>query len=416
MSEVPSDLNQRIAELEQQLADLERARVLQEEQYQSMLENSPAMLFRLVLSVDGDIDVEFASRACETIYGFTPDELIEQSIILLEAVVPADQQSFQESLRQAATNLGQIDWEGQIINRYGQERWIHIVARSEQRSATIVVLNGIITDVSERRAAEEQHMRLLSALEATSDLVCITNNQGQFEYLNQAGRTTLGIADDVDISTIHFSHIYPAAEVEEFQNEIIPIVLREGIWSGERNLALKNGRQIPISQVLMVHLNQDGTPRFFSTLLRDLTPQKKAEAERNEFQERIIQMQHAMIAELSTPLIPLTQGVLVLPLIGTLDSQRTMMLIETVLEGVSQQQAHTVIIDITGVSVIDTQVASIFLQLAQSIQLLGAQTVLTGIRPEVAQTIVGLGINFDSLVTRSDLQAGIGYALKTRRS
>jgi anti-anti-sigma regulatory factor len=87
---------------------------------------------------------------------------------------------------------------------------------------------------------------------------------------------------------------------------------------------------------------------------------------------------------------------------------------DSLLEGVAQHHARTVILDITGVPVVDTQVALALMQAAQAVQLLGAQVILTGIRPDVAQSLVGLDIRFDQIITLGSLQAGIAYATRQR--
>jgi anti-anti-sigma regulatory factor len=121
---------------------------------------------------------------------------------------------------------------------------------------------------------------------------------------------------------------------------------------------------------------------------------------------------HRVIRELSSPLVPVLQGVIVMSLIGPIDSQRAVVMTAEMLDGIERYDAHILILDITGVPVVDTQVARILLESARAAQLMGCQTVLTGIRPEIAQTMVELGIAGTDLVTRSELQGGIEYALE----
>jgi rsbT co-antagonist protein RsbR len=128
--------------------------------------------------------------------------------------------------------------------------------------------------------------------------------------------------------------------------------------------------------------------------------------------EEIIREQTAAIQELSAPLIPIYRGVLVLPLIGVIDSRRAVMIMETLLDGIARREASVVLLDITGVPVVDTSVAHYLLQAARAVRLLGAEVVLVGISPEIAQTIVHLGVNLSDIRTRSDLQAGFAYALE----
>jgi rsbT co-antagonist protein RsbR len=117
------------------------------------------------------------------------------------------------------------------------------------------------------------------------------------------------------------------------------------------------------------------------------------------------------IQELSTPIIPLYTGVLAVPLVGRVDSQRAQALTEAMLEAIAREQAEIVLLDITGVAVVDTSVANHLMQTARAAGLLGSQVVLVGISAEVAQTLVQLGLDLGQLVTLSNLQSGLEYAL-----
>lgn len=147
-------------------------------------------------------------------------------------------------------------------------------------------------------------------------------------------------------------------------------------------------------------------------LQQELAERIKAEHERTELQDQIIRMQNARLAELSIPLIPITNEIMVMPLIGTMDSQRAEQVLETALNGAQQHRARTVILDITGLKHVDTAVAKTLGQTASALRLLGTKTVLTGIRAEVAQALVSLGIELANVVTLGTLQSGIAYALR----
>ncbi|HMO58258.1 MAG TPA: PAS domain-containing protein [Roseiflexaceae bacterium] len=120
------------------------------------------------------------------------------------------------------------------------------------------------------------------------------------------------------------------------------------------------------------------------------------------------------IHELSTPVIPIADRILVLPLIGAIDSSRSQQILESLLWHTQQSQADTIIIDITAVRVIDTAVANHLLQAARAVGLLGARCMLVGIAPEIAQTIVQLGIDLASIETAPSLQVGFARALARR--
>lgn len=124
-----------------------------------------------------------------------------------------------------------------------------------------------------------------------------------------------------------------------------------------------------------------------------------------------IAAQQQTIRELSTPILPLYEGILVLPLVGAIDSFRAGQIMERLLTAIAERQSDIVIIDITGVPVIDTAVANYLLQTARAAQLIGAQVILVGIGPEIAQTIVQLGVDLRGIQIGANLQAGIELAL-----
>jgi len=139
--------------------------------------------------------------------------------------------------------------------------------------------------------------------------------------------------------------------------------------------------------------------------------QALATAEERETQVRealtAMQTSETALRELSAPIIPILTGVLVAPIIGTLDIARAAVLSERVLQSVEQWHASTVIFDITGVPIVDTHVAHVLLHTAAAVRLLGALTMLVGVRPEVAQTIVALGIDLVSLRSFPTLQQAV---------
>ncbi len=125
-----------------------------------------------------------------------------------------------------------------------------------------------------------------------------------------------------------------------------------------------------------------------------------------------LQRQQAAIRELSTPVIRVHDRVLLMPLVGTVDSYRAQQIMESVLQRVADDQAKVLILDIAGVAVVDTQVADHLLKTTAAVRLLGAETVLTGISPQVARTIVDLGVDISAMSTRNRLSDGLDLALR----
>jgi rsbT co-antagonist protein RsbR len=127
--------------------------------------------------------------------------------------------------------------------------------------------------------------------------------------------------------------------------------------------------------------------------------------------ERTVQLQKIALQELSASLIPVFDKISVMPLVGTIDTERAKLIMENLLEGVVKHRAEVVLLDITGVPVVDTMVAHHIIQAADAVRLVGAKCMLVGIRPEIAQTIVTLGINLKDFTTTSTLQRGVEQAL-----
>ena len=128
--------------------------------------------------------------------------------------------------------------------------------------------------------------------------------------------------------------------------------------------------------------------------------------------EHIVSLQRVALQELSAPLIPVMDRITVMPLIGTIDTERAKLIMENLLEGVIKHNSEVVLIDITGVPVVDTMVAHHIIQAAEAVRLIGSTCILVGIRPEIAQTIVNLGIDLGKFPTKSSLRKGFTTALE----
>ena len=128
--------------------------------------------------------------------------------------------------------------------------------------------------------------------------------------------------------------------------------------------------------------------------------------------EEIIGRQQSELLELSTPVVELWQGILALPLIGTLDSERTQVVMESLLQRIVETGAPIAIIDITGVPTVDTLVAQHLLKTVAAARLMGADCIISGIRPQIAQTIVHLGVDLGTVVTKASLASAFAVALQ----
>jgi len=127
--------------------------------------------------------------------------------------------------------------------------------------------------------------------------------------------------------------------------------------------------------------------------------------------DEIIQRQQGEMLELSTPVVKLWEGILALPLIGTLDSRRTQIVMESLLERIVETGADIAIIDITGVPTVDTLVAQHLIKTVNAARLMGTECIISGIRPQIAQTIVHLGVDLQGVVTKATLADAFALAL-----
>lgn len=283
-------------------------------------------------------------------------------------------------------------------------------------------------------AEREQRELLDVTLRSIGDAVIATDEKAGVTFMNGVAEALTGWQGDD-------ARGRPLAEVFRIVNERTretvespaERVLREGRVVGLANhttLVGKDGVERPIDDSGAPIKDGRGSVVGVVLVFRDITERKseerererlqaetrEAEAARLKLQDEMIRMQRERLAELATPLIPLSHDIIVMPLIGTVDAERASLILDAVSRGVTTSGAGFAIIDITGVPTVDTHVAGVLVRAAQTVRLLGAEVVLTGIRPGVAQTLVGLGVELGDIVTRKDLQSGVEYALSRLRA
>jgi len=141
-------------------------------------------------------------------------------------------------------------------------------------------IGAIVIEISDRKRAEKEQARLTAILEATSDLVGVADASGHNIYLNKAGQKMLGISPEEAGSQFSINSVLAPSARAKFRDEVFPIALREGTWAGEILFVSRDGQEVPVSQVLIVHKTAAGEIEFISTIARDIRDRKKAEQER----------------------------------------------------------------------------------------------------------------------------------------
>jgi rsbT co-antagonist protein RsbR len=248
----------------------------------------------------------------------------------------------------------------------------------------------------------EESFRLL--VEGVKDYAIIMlDPDGNVASWNAGAQRFKGYRSE-EIMGKHFSCFYTP---EDFQRGLpdqeLAIAAKEGRFEDEGWRVRKDGKKFWANVIITALRDKDGTLRGFSKVTRDLTDRKQADEQ--------IQQQAKEIMELSTPVMQVWQGVVVAPLIGSLDSTRTQQFMERLLDRIVETNSPVALVDIMGVPTIDTQTAQHLIETISAVRMLGAQVVLTGVRPAIAQTLVHLGIDLSGIITRSSLSAGLQVAL-----
>ena len=263
--------------------------------------------------------------------------------------------------------------------------------------------------VRAQHALEESQKFLLAIVENAPSLVYAKDLEGRYVLVNGQFERFAGMSradvlgkTDGELMPPEIAASYRAADVEVIRTGA-PSVREDILTLGDRVLSYVTTK-FPLNDI-------NGKPTAVCSISVDITDQKGAEARARQLHEEMLALQEATLRALSTPLLPIAEGVVVMPLIGHIDPRRAEQVLETLLHGIVENQASIVILDVTGVPVVDAEVANALLQAARAVELLGAQVVLTGIQPAMARTLVDVGVELGRIQTRSTLRGGISIAL-----
>jgi PAS domain S-box-containing protein len=212
----------------------------------------------------------FVSPKCKRLFNL-PDDVLGKN--LWQEFAPLVETEFYQAAHRALAERKNVVLEARIP---ATSRWVECRIQPCCNGITIYY-----QDISERLQAKEVQMRMSAILEATTDFVSIFDPKGKPPYLNRAGRQMIGIGEDEDISQIKIP-FHPTWASELVLREGIPTALRAGVWNGETALLTRDGRELPVSQVLIAHKNANGDVEFISTIARDISERKRAEEQLRE--------------------------------------------------------------------------------------------------------------------------------------
>ncbi|MER6629808.1 PAS domain S-box protein [Streptomyces sp. NPDC000987] len=360
-----------------------------------------AVTDQAVIKLGPEGEVVRWSRTAQAMTGYGSDEIVGRSVAALHTAEDRDAGLVEQEL-DAARQDGRRAFQGWRV-RKGGERFLARVTLTPVREADGRVTGFVKTlqDVTESARAESLFHGLL---ESAPDAMVIVGSDARIVLVNRQTEALFGFQRDELIGR----------EIEV----LVPSRFRDR-HVGHRTGFLHDPRLRPMGAGLELYgMRRDGSEfpveislspletaegRLVAAAIRDVT-------ERRETEQRL-QRQRDEILELSTPVIQVWDKVLALPIIGTLDTLRATRLTEGLLEKIAQTQAEVAILDISGVPTIDTQVAQHLLKTVQAAALMGTVSIMSGVRPETAQSMVHLGIDMGRLRSRNTLQDALQLAL-----
>jgi PAS domain S-box-containing protein len=374
----------------------------------------------------GDERVDHVSDYVETMTGYRVDEWLSQSDFWLSLSPPEDREKVLEDSREIIARGSGI-FQHRWVTKDGRAIWVETFMNVAKNAAGAMLgVHGVTFDITSRKETEQRVADLLVRSQSLSkrlDALVASIPGIVWEAWGQEDVTRLRtdfVSDYVMVLTGYtreewlgtpqfWMHILHPDDKERVLVEIRENAAKGG-GSAQFRWITKDRRTIWVESYQRFMRDDAGRVLGVRGVTLDITARKQAEEEQARLQQEIIRVQAQTLSELSTPLIPISDEVLVMPLIGSLDRDRSNGVLQTLLSGISRTRARVAILDITGVPGLDTQSADAILRAAKAVQLLGAQVVLTGIRPEVAQTLVTLGADLSGIVTRGTLEDGIAFA------
>ncbi|HEY0138125.1 MAG TPA: STAS domain-containing protein [Nannocystis sp.] len=290
---------------------------------------------------------------------------------------------------------------------------------TDQETEELARLRGRVAELEASQAGCHAELEALRRTEAElramfrgmTDLVLVMDRDGRYLRIAETAPGLL-YRPPGDLVGKRMHEVMPDAAAEFFLQKIHEALASQALVSMDYSLPIED-RELWFSANI--------SPMSDDTVLlvcRDVTERKHHEQvlQNSLRQQEQLRAQEAELMQLSTPLIPIGADIVVMPLVGQLNAQRAQQVMETLLQGIERTRVRVAILDITGVARVDTAVADALVNAARAVKLLGARAVLTGIRPEVADVLVNLGVDLSGIRTCGTLQDAIREAQsQTRR-
>ncbi|KYF51088.1 anti-anti-sigma factor, partial [Sorangium cellulosum] len=352
--------------------------------------------------------------AWERTLGWSLDELRAKPYI--EFVHPGDREATLAETNALFNGRATSRFDNRYLCKDGSYRWLGWAARvdmDEPVEARLIYATALdVTSDREQAARFEQVAQLAKVYErlfqVSVGLLVTLDAEGYFRHANPAWERTLGWSPE-DMTSRPFIEFVHPDDREATLAEATALFQGRTTIRFDNRYACKDGSYKWLAWTAHLDASEEPEKRLVYGTAHDVTSYREL---LGEFERTLARLRDSMQA-MSTPLIPITDRIVVMPLVGQMDTERVSQVMAVALDGVQSTQAQMVILDVTGLKEIDTRVASALVDTARALQLLGARTILTGIRPAVAQTLVGLGLDLAGLITKSTLQSAISFALQS---
>jgi len=322
-------------------------------------------------------------------------------------------------LRLGEEILGVLDVQSKQVNGVAEEDvslleglagQIAIALQNAELFAKVETQRAKLEEQVAARTRELREFRTFA--ETAPDIILLSDLDETIRYANPAFYALFGYSaasnEAVGLSIVR---LFQTDEWTRIGREVESALEVAGSHRGNITMLRKNGSSFLASVITFLVRDDQDVPTARAYIVRDLTAEQQIQQEQVRLREDLITTQERLIEELSTPIIPVTDDVLVMPLVGSIDNPRAQRIIEALLKEIEDHLAQIVILDITGVPQVDSDVANYLMQAALAARLLGTEAVLVGITPQVAQAFVDLDVDLTGIVTRSNLQSGVEYAL-----
>jgi rsbT co-antagonist protein RsbR len=366
----------------------------------------------------------YLSPQAGELYGMSNAEYRAAPFTLLERLVSEDRAQFDRDFAVSLQTLAPFVCVGRIHHSSGTIRWLETRAVFERDEDGAVIVYGQSFDVTDQKRTEQMHRVMIDALPTA---VAVGDLHEKFLVYNPAASRYAGElqADHGGDMSSAFGLFRPDG-VTPFPNEELPLRLAlagkdvDAVELVVRNAFLPDGCWLRAQGIPL--RDENGNIFAGMTTFHDVTAERRLEQELRTRNEELAASEEAKtvlierlrysIDELSNPILEIWDDVLVMPIIGMIDSRRTTDMVQRLLSEVTRTQASFVIIDLTGVEIVDTKTADHLMKLMRKVEVVGARCVLTGIRAAVAETLVDIGVDFGRITTLRNLKHGLREALR----